>query len=52
MQFVRFGIVDVSNTVISYLIYTFVLIGLRSVGLFSVYDYLIATVIAFVLSVL
>ena len=29
MQFVRFGIVGVSNTVISYLIYTLGLIGLR-----------------------
>ncbi|WP_026661128.1 GtrA family protein [Butyrivibrio sp. AC2005] len=52
MQFIKFGIVGVSNTVISYLLYTFTLIGLRAVGLFAGYDYLIATVIAFVLSVL
>lgn len=52
MQFVKFGIVGVSNTVISYLLYTFTLIGLRTVGLFAGYDYLIATVISFVLSVL
>lgn len=52
MQFVKFGIVGVSNTVISYLLYTFTLIGLRAVGLFAGYDYLIATVISFVLSVL
>ncbi len=52
MQFVKFGIVGVSNTVISYVLYTVTLIGLRAVGLFAGYDYLIATVVAFVLSVL
>lgn len=52
MQFVKFGIVGVSNTVISYLLYTFTLIGLRAAKLFAGYDYLIATVVAFVLSVL
>ncbi len=52
MQFVKFGIVGVSNTVISYLLYTFALLAMRQFGLFSSIDYLIATVIAFVLSVL
>ncbi|WP_026499159.1 GtrA family protein [Butyrivibrio sp. WCD2001] len=52
MQFVKFGIVGVSNTVISYVLYTMTLIGLRAIGLFPGYDYLIATVVAFVLSVL
>ncbi|WP_022760421.1 GtrA family protein [Butyrivibrio sp. AD3002] len=52
MQFVKFGIVGVSNTVISYLLYTFSLLAMRVLGIFAGYDYLIATVIAFVLSVL
>ena len=52
MQFVKFGIVGVSNTVISYLLYSITLIGLRAVRLFKGYDYLIATIVAFVLSVL
>ncbi|WP_242845499.1 GtrA family protein [Butyrivibrio sp. WCE2006] len=52
MQFVKFGIVGVSNTVISYLLYTFSLLLMRAVGVFERIDYLIATVIAFVLSVL
>nr|WP_297705249.1 GtrA family protein [uncultured Butyrivibrio sp.] len=52
MQFVKFGIVGVSNTVISYLLYTFSLLALRALGLFSKADYIIASVIAFVLSVL
>ena len=52
MQFVKFGIVGVSNTVISYLLYTFSLLAMRHFGLFGDVDYLVATVIAFILSVL
>ena len=52
MQFVRFGIVGVSNTIISYLLYTGGLIGLRRMGLFPQWDYVLAQVIAFLLSVL
>ncbi len=52
MQFVKFGIVGVSNTVLSYLLYSLSLIGMRNMGLFSGTDYIIAQIIAFVLSVL
>lgn len=41
-----------SNTVISYLLYTFSLLGLRGLGILSGVDYIVAQVIAFVLSVL
>ena len=52
MQFVRFGIVGVSNTVISYLLYTISLIAMRKLGILVGIDYVIAQIIAFVLSVL
>ena len=52
MQFVKFGIVGVSNTVISYLLYTISLLAMRSIELFPKIDYIIAQIIAFVLSVL
>ncbi len=52
MQFVKFGIVGVSNTVISYVLYTFSLLAMRKLGILEGIDYLIAQVIAFVLSVL
>ncbi len=52
MQFVKFGIVGVSNTVISYLLYTVSLLLIRKAGLFSSIDYVLAQIIAFVLSVL
>lgn len=52
MQFVKFGIVGVSNTVISYLLYTVSLLGMRALRIFGGKDYVIAQVIAFVLSVL
>lgn len=48
-QFVKFGIVGLSNTIISYLIYTFGLLGIRRIVSFR-YDYLVAQVLAFVLS--
>lgn len=51
MQFVKFGIVGLSNTVLSYLIYVVGLVLLRKLGLFSKTDYIIASVIGFILSV-
>lgn len=52
MQFVKFGIVGVSNTLISYVLYVGSLIILNEMGAVGKYNYLIAQVIAFVLSVL
>lgn len=52
LQFVKFGIVGVTNTVVSYVIYVGTLLGLQKAGLFPKVDYQIATFVAFVLSVL
>ena len=52
MQFVKFGIVGVSNTLISYLIYAGTLYLLEMKGWFLKADYIIASVLSFVLSVL
>ena len=52
MQFVKFGIVGLSNTVISYVIYVVTLILFQKNNLIQSVDYLSAQVIAFVLSVL
>lgn len=52
MQFVKFGIVGVSNTLISYILYTVSLMAFRAGGIFRDIDYLIAQIISFVLSVL
>ena len=51
-QFIKFGIVGLSNTVISYLIYVVSLRILGACGLFPDSDYMISSVIAFILSVL
>lgn len=52
VQFVKFGIVGVSNTVISYVLYTGSLLLMRQFSLFPKLDYLLAQIVAFVLSVL
>lgn len=52
LQFVRFGIVGVSNTAAHYVIYAAILFFLQSHGWLKNADYLVATAIAFALSVL
>ena len=52
MQFVKFGIVGVSNTVISYVIYAASLFSFRQMGILPKSGYLVSQGIAFVLSVL
>lgn len=51
-QFVKFCIVGVSNTIISYVLYVLSLLALQGLSVFEKYDYIISSVIAFVLSVL
>lgn len=51
MQFVKFGLVGVSNTVISYAIYVCSLLFFQRMEVLPRIDYLVAQVIAFVLSV-
>ncbi len=52
LQFVKFGMVGVSNTVISYLIYVVVLKFCEKFGLIPQSDYILAQIISFFLSVL
>lgn len=52
MQFVKFGIVGLSNTIISYVIYIVSLLLFRQMEILIESGYLVAQVIAFVLSVL
>ncbi len=52
LQFVKFGIVGVSNTVVHYGIYAASLMSIQSAGLFEKWDYIIATAAAFFISVL
>lgn len=52
MQFVKFGIVGLSNTVISYIIYAVSLLFFRKMGILLNIGYLVAQVIAFIISVL
>lgn len=52
MQFVKFGIVGVSNTVISYMLYAISLLIFQKLSIFSRFDYLLAQLVAFALSVL
>ena len=51
-QFIRFGIVGVSNTVISYAVYLASLFILRKIGVPGTADYIAAQALGFVLSVL
>lgn len=52
IQFVKFGIVGLSNTVISYVLYVLSLVLFQNMDLFVNIDYFIAQVISFILSVL
>lgn len=52
VQFVKFGIVGLSNTVVSYVIYVGALLLFQKQGWVPKVDYLVAQIIAFVLSVL
>ena len=52
LQFFKFGIVGLSNTVISYVIYVIALLAFQAMGVSENIDYLAAQVIAFILSVL
>lgn len=52
VQFIRFGLVGLSNTAVNYLIYTLSLLGMQRFSLLSKWDYLAAQGIAFLLSVL
>ncbi len=51
LQFVRFGVVGVSNTVVAYGVYVVALLAIRSGGFWLTYDYLIANITSFILSV-
>ena len=52
LQFIKFGIVGLSNTIISYLIYLVSFFALQKLQQFPSIDYLIAQFIGFFLSVL
>lgn len=52
VQFVKFGIVGLSNTVVSYVIYIVSLMLFQKLEVLKNSDYLVAQIIAFVLSVL
>ena len=52
LQFVKFGIVGLSNTLISYITYIVILVLFQRVNAIPTIDYLIAQAIAFVISVL
>ncbi|MCR5700811.1 MAG: GtrA family protein [Lachnospiraceae bacterium] len=51
MQFVKFGLIGVTNTVLSYAINVIALLSFQRTDMSSNYDYLIAQLVAFVLSV-
>ena len=52
MQFVKFGLVGISNTFVSYLVYIFSLLMIRRLNLFAMSDIFVAPIIAYILSVL
>ena len=51
MQFVKFGLIGVTNTVLSYVINVVALYGFQRAGMSPKYDYLVAQFVAFVISV-
>lgn len=52
LQFVRFGLVGVSNTIVSYGLYVICLLILQKNGLFPKSDYLVSQIVSFVIGVL
>lgn len=52
MQFVKFGVVGASNTILSYIIYVVSLSVFQVMEILSNSDYLVAQIVAFILSVL
>lgn len=52
LQFIKFGIVGLSNTVISYTIYVASLFAIKKLQVFPNTDYLLSSIIGFILSVL
>lgn len=52
IQFIKFGIVGLSNTIISYVIYAGGLMLFKRFDILPEYNYLLAQIIAFLLSVL
>ncbi len=52
LEFVKFGMVGLSNTILSYLIYLGCLFSFQKAGMLPQIDYLIAQLIGFLLSVL
>lgn len=52
LQFVKFGMIGLSNTVISYIIYLAAFWGMQKLHIFSSFDYLVAQYIGFFISVL
>lgn len=52
VEFVKFGIVGLSNTVISYLLYVILLVIFQKNGILPQVDYLVAQLVGFLISVL
>lgn len=52
VQFIKFGLVGLTNTVMSYVIYLISLILFRHFNIFEQGDYLVSQILAFILSVL
>lgn len=52
IQFVKFGIVGISNTLVSYIVYIVSLLLFRKINIFIKSDIFIAQIVAYILSVL